>query len=168
MELSKINTQTSLQFEGIRELKVPVEAAKELTKKNGLDEVIFRAGDKDYIAFGKGMKVKGFKEPLTYDGKAIKILHIDNETNTALEGVKKSFTSIPGFIAEGAGALGGGYLGLLGYGIACGLGGGMAAGAAIAMTGGLVVAGVAVGAGLAAGGGAIYGANYKSIELAAK
>jgi len=55
MELSKINVQKSLHCEGIRELKVPVEVAKEINKKNGLDEVYLNIGGKDYVAFGNGI-----------------------------------------------------------------------------------------------------------------
>ena len=173
MDLGRVDVQRSMHCEGIKELKVPVDVAKDVNKKNGLDEVYFNAGGKDYVAYGKGMSVDKLKaSSITLEGKAAKVLDFNNEINSAGEGALKAPVKAAGFVLEGVGALAGAYGTIATYGVACGVGSGMASGAAIMMGGAFIGAGVVLGAGIAAGGGALYGAlrhaDYGSIDKVAK
>lgn len=85
---------------------IPMPVAQAAIKDDGLDQVIFEANGTRYIAYADGMNFEGLKQgnvpasifegnlPMTvqgsFEGKNtdIKILHIDNESNTYSEGAK--------------------------------------------------------------------------------
>jgi hypothetical protein len=92
----------------IRELKdgVSVKAAIEAAKNDGLDQVFFEANGKNYVSTGEKLNLKGIKTGVVpvsdfrensqiFDAK---ILGVDNEVNSAKEGVKK-LTAV--YIGEG-------------------------------------------------------------------
>ena len=64
MELNNLQTQKTLNYQGISELKVSVATAKKLHDNNGLDELYFRAGNKDYVLFGQGLELKSLNNPV--------------------------------------------------------------------------------------------------------
>ena len=144
----------------IQELKknVTLEAAYIKTQKDKVDQVYFKSEGKDYVAFGQGLNLKGLKKAALpnakLDGKEAEIKFIDNEVNTATEGMKKVWKVAAG-LAGGAVA-GGGILAGMGMSMAASAGGG-------AIYGGIVVAAAgAIGGAATTAGGAIYGATRKA------
>jgi len=157
----------------IQELKknVTLEAAYIKTQKDKVDQVYFKSEGKDYVAFGQGLNLKGLKKAALpnakLDGKEAEIKFIDNEVNTATEGMKKVWKVAAG-LAGGAVA-GGGILAGMGMSMAASAGGGAVGtilGAFIgagAIYGGIVVAAAgAIGGAATTAGGAIYGATRKA------
>lgn len=112
-ELNSVKAQESLNYDGISELNVTVTAAKELHKDNGLDELYFRVGGKDYVAFGQGMNTDALNSPIpaTFNDQRVEIVDFSDEANTAWEGTKDIFSSIGGRLATGLGIAGGGMIG---------------------------------------------------------
>lgn len=153
----------------IQELKkdITLEQAYIKTQKDKMDQVYFKSEGKDFVAFGQGLNLKGIKKAVLpnakLDGKEAEIKFIDNEVNTAGEGVKKVWK-------VAAGVAGGG---LVGWGLLAGIGSSMintgglsvlfAFAGAGAIYGGMIVAAVgAIGAVATTAGGAIYGATIKA------
>ena len=114
MELNNLQTQKTLNYQGISELKVSVATAKKLHENNGLDELYFRAGNKDYVLFGQGLELKSLNNPVptTLNGQQIEFLDRSNEINTASEGLKDIFNSVKGRTITALGVIGGGYAAL--------------------------------------------------------
>lgn len=105
-----------MNYENTSVLGVSRENAQKITKDNGLKEVIVNVGDKDVIAYGREMSLKGI-----VPGAAIQIgnqqgtvVHVDDEPTTYMEGALKGALSGWG-IAIGAGGLVGGAA--VGYGL---------------------------------------------------
>lgn len=83
----------------IRELKdgVKIESAIAAAKKDGLDQVFFEANGKNYVAAGEKLDLKGIKtgavpvSDFRINGNIFdaKIIDVDNEVNSAGEGIKK-------------------------------------------------------------------------------
>lgn len=93
----------ALKPQGIAELKVSVAEAKKALVNNGMDEVYLRFNNKDYVAFGKPLKVKDviyFESPpdipfASYkhvfhkkELNGVQILDKTSEVNTFLRGFK--------------------------------------------------------------------------------
>lgn len=148
----------NVNYENTSKLGVPRENAKKVTKDNGLKEIIVDMGDKDVIAYGRAMSLKGIAMgDLVKIGDAQgKVVHIDNEPTSYLEGALKGALS--------------------GWGITCGAGG-LVGGAAVGYgmefiqaLGGKAISGGAIG--LAAISGAAIGiatfALYKGSQAEAK
>ena len=176
MELSNTGIQQKLHIEGIKEINKTPQRAAEITKKDGLDEVYFTAGDKSYVAFGKGMETSKFKakEGITFEGSKAEINSTDNEVNSAKDGAKKALKSVIGVLGIGAGTVAAGTLGL-GMTAFSMFGGSAAITTGFAIGGGVfTLAGAAAGGALVAGGGAIYGAikakdgNYEALNSVTK
>lgn len=86
--------------------EIPLDVAKAALQNNGLDEILFEAQGKTYLAYADGMDFKGLKSggvpssvfkgnlPFVVKGEFqgkrtdIKLLHIDNESNTGMEGAR--------------------------------------------------------------------------------
>lgn len=171
MELSNVNTLKNLNIDGVRELRVPIDVAQEVTKKNGFDEIYFSAGGKDYVAFGKGIDLKSLSKslvPAKLKGLNIDIKYIDDEANTAAQGAKTALKSLTGKIVKGAGIIGGGFVGFLPVAIGNGLAfGGAAIGTlgVIGFIGGGALIGGALAVGVTAGVGAAIG-TFKGTDMA--
>lgn len=92
---------------GRYDMNIPMEVAKAAVKDDGLDQIFFEAEDgQRYVAYADGMDFKGLKHdsvpaslfdgntPMDVQGEfqgktqTLRILHIDNETNTYAEGAK--------------------------------------------------------------------------------
>jgi len=147
----------------VRELKVPVHVAAKQTEDNGLDEVFFSMGGKDYVAFGDNLKFDAMSSlaMLSFKNEGVEIQYFQDETNSAGEGAKSALNSGFGktvkYGATGLGAAAGVALALLAGGMAsrpqfigmgstllmAGLGGGI--GAAVGY-GGTAAVGAAYGA----------------------
>lgn len=87
--------------------QIPLDVAKAALKDDGLDQIIFEAEGKTYVAYADGLNFEGLKKggapasifegnlPMTVTGRFagkdtdVRILHIDNEANTYTEGAKK-------------------------------------------------------------------------------
>lgn len=85
---------------------IPLAVAKSAIKNDGLDQIIFEANHKRYVAYADGLNFEGLKKgnvpssifkgnlPMTVRGNfeghetEIRILHIDDESNTYSEGAK--------------------------------------------------------------------------------
>jgi hypothetical protein len=115
MDLKSTQAKQALNYEGIREVNVPNSQALEKTKEDGLKEVFFKAGDKEYVAYGKNLDVDKFKNSFstTFEGAEVKIDFVDNEANTALEGTNKALKSEDGIAAKSFAAVAGAGIGLV-------------------------------------------------------
>lgn len=172
--LSALNmVKQTFNAKDVRELSVPVSVAAKKTEKNGLDEVFFSMGGKDYVAFGDHLKFDSMSNLsiLSFKEQGLQIQYFQDETNSMGEGAKNALDSGFGkffkYGATGLGAAAGAGLALLasemsttgnfvGMGatlMASGVGAGI--GAAIGF-GGTAVAGAAYGA--------LRGSNMKSID----
>ena len=112
---STLPSQYNLSFNGVNtkateigryDMNIPLEVAKAAIKDDGLDQIIFEAGNQRYVAYADGMDFKGLKHdsipasifkgntPMEVEAdfqgetQTVRILHIDNETNTYMEGAK--------------------------------------------------------------------------------
>jgi hypothetical protein len=143
----------------VRELKdgVNLKEAIAAAKSDGLDQVFFEANNKNYVCTGEKLDLKGIKNgvvpvsDLRIDGKIfdVKIHEVDNEVNSASEGVGKLK-----WIATGEGAVLGG---LSLKGLLTTNGGEQGLGEMLGGFVGLIGTAVVVGGTL--GGAAIWGAN---------
>ena len=163
----------------INELKKGTSCAEAYikTQKDNIDQVYFEQDGKSFVVSGENLNLKGLKKgtvpTATLDGKEVNVKFVDNEVNSAVEGIKKVAKTAIGI--GGGGAIGGGALAALGASMATSTSGGFA-GAIVggligggAVAGGAIVAGVAVvAAGATVAGGAIYGATRKGNEEALK
>ena len=87
MDIKTLNADAS-----IYKLRKGQEAAAiKAAEKDGADNVFFRMGQDTFVASGNGMKLKGI-EPgalVVHQGGVGTVIAVDNEINSALEGVKR-------------------------------------------------------------------------------
>lgn len=89
-----------IAVQGVKELdpNLSIQEAAAKTNKNGIDEVYFTSGGKNYIAYGDKLDLKALKKGdipnITLDGKQANLVTFEDEANSILNGV-------------GSGALGG-------------------------------------------------------------
>jgi Flp pilus assembly pilin Flp len=115
MDFSNIQAQQAAKIEGIREVKGSLSQAIDKTKNDGLKEVFFKAGGKEYVAFGEDLNISQMKNTLAgkFKGNEISIDFTDDETNTAIGGAFNAIKSTVGGVVEGAAVTGGAILGAL-------------------------------------------------------
>lgn len=75
-------------------------AAFKRAEKNGADDVIFTIGTDTYHATGRGMKLGKIQpnDKVTLEGREGRVLAVDNQINTFMEGM----TALPGLIVGGS------------------------------------------------------------------
>ena len=81
--------QNMFKADGVRELNAPIHEAAKATQDNGMDEIIFSANGKNYMAFGDKINfdaVDGL-EMLTLKDAGIEVHYHNDETNSMGEGV---------------------------------------------------------------------------------
>jgi hypothetical protein len=133
MELNgRSSGKSAFDIEGIRELNVPVKEAIEKTRRDGIDQIFFRAGGKDYVAYGKDINMESFidvadksskaGDPMLFNGQEISIYAdaIDDEANTFRQGFNHALDKNQGLnatICVGAAAVGGSTAGLMGLAV---------------------------------------------------
>lgn len=76
------------------------DAAWSQARRNGSDDVMFKVGDVTHIASGRGLELGGLKpgDKLTLNGKEGEVIKVDDQVNTAKEGLR---------LATGGGLVGG-------------------------------------------------------------
>ena len=119
-------------------------AAPQVARKDGADNVFFTAGRDTYVSSGRGMDLSKLKvgDEVRFHGQKGKIILLDEETNTAADGVRAVAKSVD--VGTKVTAFGGAVGGIVMAGSwASGLG---AFGAAVAAP--AVAAGAAVGGGV--------------------
>jgi len=92
----KINNQTFTNIKPV-DKDVTLDEAKTITENNGIDEIYFKdSNDKLFIAYGEeknrgSLPLDDIKVNFIgkYNNEKVKVLHVDNEINTALEGAKQ-------------------------------------------------------------------------------
>jgi hypothetical protein len=130
--ISELKTKLkSLNVENVGELKVSVDEAKKATANNNLDELFVSYKGKDYVAYGKGIKMDklqdsymgfwglmptGTKVVFHDEFNGVKITDRSNESNSFKEGktgcIEKVQDNKPlHYSVMGGGALAGGYVG---------------------------------------------------------
>lgn len=93
MNLSINNREIAVQ--GIRTLRagITIEQAVQKTKNNGLDEVYFTAGGKNYVAYGDSLALSDLKRnkipAVTFNGAKADVVAYDDEANSLWEGMSK-------------------------------------------------------------------------------
>ncbi len=84
--------QQSIAVQGVRELRpgISIEQAIQKTKKNGLDEVFFKANGRAYVAYGDAINISKLKKneipALMFNGLQADMLAFDDEANSVAEG----------------------------------------------------------------------------------
>lgn len=103
------NNPNPFNAESVKELKVPLRDAISITKDNGLDEVFFKVDNKEYVAFGKNLDLKGAvpDTKFKFGDKEATVTHADNEATGFWEGTAHGVKSTPGMVFEGTVAAGG-------------------------------------------------------------
>ncbi len=166
MDIGSAQAKQKFNYEGIKEVKVPLAQAVEATKKDGLNEAFFTAGDKLYVAYGKKMDVCAIivdfaNSKTDFKGKEINLVDVDTEVDLNTPKIGDTAENGAG-IGMLIGSVGTAILGILS-------GGEMGLGAVVVGT----AVGAGVGYGVGAGVGAIKGAmvrnpDYSKLNLITK
>jgi hypothetical protein len=84
--------QQSIAVQGVRELRpgISIEQAIQKTKRNGLDEVFFKANGRAYVAYGDAINISKLKKneipAIMFNGLQADMLAFDDESNSIAEG----------------------------------------------------------------------------------
>jgi hypothetical protein len=125
------------------------EQAKQISKKDGLDDVFLKIGNDTFVASGKGLDVKGIKagDPVKVDGREGTVVSVDNKINSAKEGALAMLA--PTAVSGAVGGFAGFHYAMFSEGImiAAPISGGLAAAAfgAAVLAGTVVLGGAAYG-----------------------
>ena len=84
-----------IPVQGIRPLRpgITIEQAVQKTKNNGLDEVFFASGGRNYIAYGDSLNLSGLKRnqipEIKFNDAKADVVAYDDEANSVWEGMSK-------------------------------------------------------------------------------